>query len=127
MRVIVFVPLLFMAPWALAQLPDPTRPPAGMMAQEAAGSVAAPVESGMQTVIVRRKGKSGAVINGQYVELGGKLGDKRVVRISESEVVLQGEGGREVMRLTPSIEKTPVVKSAARGVAKRRPTGTGEQ
>ncbi|MDZ4253723.1 MAG: hypothetical protein U1A72_14235 [Sulfuritalea sp.] len=117
---------LFVAPWALAQLPDPTRPPAQMMTPDSGGA-AAPVESGMQTVIVRRKGKSGAVINGQYVEVGGKLGDKRVTRISEREVVLQGEGGREVIRLIPSIEKTPVVKPAAEGVARRRPTGIGEQ
>lgn len=126
MRMIVFVPVFFMTPWALAQLPDPTRPPARMMTPEVGGATA-PVESGMQTVIVRRKGKSGAVINGQYVEVGGKLGDKRVIRISESEVVLKGEGGREVIRLIPSIEKTPVVKPAAKGAVRRRPTGTGEQ
>lgn len=126
MRMIVLVAVVFMAPWALAQLPDPTRPPAQMMTSES-GAAAAPVESGMQTVIVRRKGKSGAVINGQYVEVGGKLGDKRVIRISESEVIVQGEGGREVIRLIPSIEKTPVVKPVAKGVARQRPAGTGEQ
>ena len=126
MRMIVFVPVIFMAPWALAQLPDPTRPPFQMMTP-ATGGATAPVEAGMQTVIVRRKGKSGAVINGQYVEVGGKVGDKRVIRISENEVVLQGEGGREVIRLIPSIEKTPVVKPAAKDGVRRRPTGIGEQ
>ena len=91
------------------------------MVTEAAGGVAAAVESGVQTVILRPKGKSAAVINGQYVELGGKLGDKRVTKISESEVVLTGEGGREVIKVTPAIEKVPAKKTAA---AKRRAAGT---
>ena len=105
----------------LAQVPDPTRPPGALMAPETPGGVVAPVESGVQTVIVRPKGKSAAVINGQYVEVGGKLGDKKVVRISESEVVLQGEGGREVMKVTPDIEKQPIRKTAE---TKRRTMGT---
>lgn len=126
MRMIGLLLFLLAAPAAWAQLPDPTRPPAELMATEAGGAAAAPAESGMQTVIVRRKGKSGAVINGQYVEVGGKLGDKRVIKISESEVVLKGEGGREVIRLIPSVAKTPATK-AAKSVARRRPTGIGEQ
>jgi hypothetical protein len=39
-------------------------------------------------------------------------------------VVLQGEGGREIMKVTPDIEKVPVKKKAA---AKRRTTGTTEK
>lgn len=109
---------------ALAQVPDPMRPPAFLIAPDAIGGAAPPAESGVQTVIVRRKGKSSAVINGQYVETGGKLGDKRVLRISENEVVLQGESGREVMKVTPDIEKMPMKKAAA---AKRRTMGSGEK
>jgi len=109
---------------ALAQVPDPTRPAGAAMTPDAAGGVVAPVESGVQTVILRPGGKSAAVINGQYVEVGGKLGDKRVVKISESEIVLTGEGGREVIKVTPSIDKVPTKKTAA---AKRRTTGTLEK
>ena len=69
--------------------------------------------NGVQTVILRRSGKSGAVINGQYVLVGSKIGDKRVLKISETEVVLEGEGGREVIKLTPAIEKVPAKKAAA--------------
>jgi hypothetical protein len=120
---------LLLAGWvavapALAQVPDPTRPAGVLVTPGAAGTVGAavvPVESGVQTVILRPKGKSAAVIGGQYVEVGGKLGDKRVVKITESEVVLQGEGGREIMKVTPDIEKVPVKKKPA---AKRRTTGT---
>lgn len=109
---------------ALAQVPDPTRPAAAVMMTEAAGSGAAPVESGVQTVILRPGGKSVAVVNGQQVAVGGKFGDKRVIKITESEVVLKGESGREVIRVTPDIEKVPVKKTAA---AKRRTTGTTEK
>lgn len=106
---------------ALAQVTDPTRPPGALMAPESSGGAVAPVAGGVQTVIVRPKGKSAAVINGQYVEVGGKLGDKKVVRISESEVVLQGEGGRDVMKVMPDIEKLPIRKTAE---AKQRTMGT---
>ena len=108
---------------ALAQVPDPTRP-AGASAAPETGSVAAPVESGVQTVILRPGGKSAAVINGQYVVVGDKLGNKRVMKISESEVVLKGEGGREVIKVTPAIEKLPTRKTAA---IKRHTTGTSQQ
>jgi hypothetical protein len=109
---------------AFAQVPDPTRPPDALLAPAAEGGVAAPVETGVQTVILRRGGKSGAVINGQYVVVGDKLGDKRVLKISESEVVLEGESGREVIKATPAIEKVPAKKVAA---AKRRPRGSTEK
>ncbi len=108
----------------LAQAPDPTRPAAALMTQDAAGGVGAPAASGVQAVILRRAGKSAAVINGQYVEVGGKLGDKRVLKISESEVVLMGEAGREVLKVTPAIEKVSARKQAA---TKRRTTETTEK
>ena len=108
----------------LAQVPDPTRPAGILLTPEAGAGAAAPVESGVQTVILRPGGKSAAVINGQYVVVGDKLGDKRVLKITESEVVLKGESGREVIKVTPAIEKMPTRKPAA---IKRRTTGTTQQ
>ncbi len=109
---------------ALAQVPDPTRPPGLVLTPEAVAAGAAPLESGVQMVILRHGGrKSAAVINGQYVEVGDRLGDKRVLKISESEIVLQGASGREVIKMTPAIEKMPVRKTAA---IKRRTTGNTE-
>ncbi|MCX7156849.1 MAG: hypothetical protein NTW45_10470 [Rhodocyclales bacterium] len=107
----------------LAQVPDPTRPAGIVAAPDGGEGVAAPVESGVQTVILRPGGKSAAVINGQYVEVGDRLGDKRVLKISESEIVLKGESGREVIKVTPAIEKMPAKKVAA---IKRRKTGNTE-
>lgn len=109
---------------ALAQAPDPTRPAAALISPESGGAAAAPAASGVQAVILRHGGKSGAVVNGQYVEVGGKLGDKRVLKISESEVVLMGAAGREVLKVTPAIDKVPARKKAA---TKRRATETTEK
>jgi len=118
--------LLVLANPALGQVPDPTRPPAALIEPEKGGvaaAAAAAVEGGVQTVILRPGGKSVAVINGQYVAVGDMLGDKRVLKISESEVVLQGGGGREVVKLIPAIEKVPARKATA---AKRPTTGASQ-
>lgn len=106
-----------------AQLPDPTRPAGASMTADGAGG-GVPADSGVQAVVVRHRGKSAAVINGQYVEVGGKLGDKRVLKIGESEVVLLGATGREVIKVIPDVEKQPVRRKAA---AKRRTTETKEK
>lgn len=116
--------LLAVANPASGQVPDPTRPPAAMIVEPERGSAAAAVEHGVQTVVLRSGGKSVAVINGKAVVVGDIVGDKRVLKISESEVVLQGGGGREVIRLIPAIEKVPARKAVA---AKRPTTGASQQ
>jgi len=105
-----------MAAVAWAQVPDPTKPPASETAPAAAGvspGATAPTATGVQAVFIRATGKSGAVINDQYVEVGGKVGDKHVVKISEGEVVLLGAGGREVIRLSPAVTKELPAKADA--------------
>lgn len=102
----------------LAQVPDPTRPAGIVLAPEGGEGRATPPESGVQTVILRHGGrKSAAVINGQYVEVGGMVGDKRVLKITESKVILKGESGREVIKVMPAVEKIP----ARKATAKRQP------
>lgn len=89
---------------ALAEgLPDPTRPPIGIETDAAA--VAAPAASGLQSIIHRPGGKSAAVINGRYVEQGGRVGDATLVRIGEDFVELRSATGRETLYLTPGIGK----------------------
>lgn len=92
---------------------DPTRPPAAMEptpASTGAGTAAGVAASGFQAVILRQGRKPVAVINGQMVELGGKVNDATLVRLSESEAVLQGPSGREVLQLTPAAEKSSNLK-----------------
>lgn len=113
-RTFVFLMISNITAVSLAQVPDPTRP-AGAVPGMEVSTAAGAVERGAQVVIVRSKGqKSAAVVNGQYVEVGGKVDGKRVLKITESGVVLKGDGGREVIRITPAIEKTPTVKPMGR-------------
>jgi MSHA biogenesis protein MshK len=88
-----------------ASLPDPMRPPSSVI-EPAAVAKAGVVGSGLQTVILRKGATPMAVIDGKTVKLGGKVGEARLVKLSESEAVLNGPNGREVLRLTPAVEKT---------------------
>ncbi|MFA6312361.1 MAG: hypothetical protein WCV99_09710 [Sterolibacterium sp.] len=88
-----------------AALPDPTRPPVTSAEPVAAGAESAPPPSGLQTVILGRGQKPMAVINGTMVELGGKVGDATLVKLTESEAVLQGPAGKQVLHLLPGLVK----------------------
>lgn len=104
---------------AAAQAPtaDPTRPPAALDAAAAATAKAVPPAAGLQTIIRRQGAKPVAVINGETVELGGKIGAATLVRLGDAEAVLQGPQGREVLRLTPNAE----VRRPAQGSARSDP------
>jgi MSHA biogenesis protein MshK len=109
---------------AFAQgLTDPTRPPA---ATGTAASEGGEVASGLQTIIRRAGAKPAAVINGQYVELGGRVGESRLVKVGEDSVVLQGPAGKEEMKLLPGIEKKPAVRAKPRKAGKAKAGNTGE-
>jgi len=92
-----------------ASLPDPMRPPtaAGDFAPAAnVSSEGMPATSnGLQTIILGRGRKPMAVINGVTVGLGDKVGEARLVKLSETQAVLQGPGGKETLYLTPGIER----------------------
>lgn len=92
---------LFVSCAALAQSADPTRPAIDTGAAAPAGATA----SGLQSIIQRRSGKPAALINGAVVELGGRVGDARLVKIGDDFVVLRGSLGNETLRLTPDVEK----------------------
>lgn len=123
------------SPPSSATLPDPTRPPASLAVEEskdpASMDIHAGAANGLQTVILRKGRKPVAVINGESVELGGKLGDARLVKVSETEAVLQGENGREVFRLTPGIERKnilpPVVKKSSKHKVSKKIRKTSSQ
>ena len=100
MMLFVLVAAMQAQPLAAAALPDPTAPPA---ASAGAGDAGSP---GIALTAIKRRGAQRiAVIGGQEIAVGGHYQDARVVRISESEVVLRR--GREitVLRLYPHVEK----------------------
>lgn len=100
--------LAWLAGTAAAQLADPTRPAVESVAPDTSSAAATPEASGLQSIIQRKGGKPAALINGAIVELGGKVGDARLVRIGDDFVVLRGPLGDETLRLTPAVEKQPV-------------------
>jgi MSHA biogenesis protein MshK len=96
-------------------LDDPTRPPAGVVGPDGNASTAGSV--GLTSVMLPKKGKAAAVIDGQVVEIGGKVRDARLVRVSETSAVLEGPDGIERLYLTPDVEKKMIV---TKGAAKRQ-------
>lgn len=113
--------LAFVAGPVLAQLGDPMRPPGGTM-DAAALAAGGGAESGVSAIFLRSGAKPAAIVNGTYVEQGSKFGDRRVLKITESDVVLKApDGTREVMKLVPGVQKEPVVlknKSGGKNVAR---------
>ncbi len=103
--------LMLLASGALqAQNADPTRPAIDVGAVTAGGAAPAEAAAGLQSIIQRKHGRPAALINGTVVELGGKVGEARLVKIGDDHVVLRGALGSETLRLTPGIEKKAVRK-----------------
>ena len=91
-------------------LADPTRPPA-IRAETTQAGVAGggPV---LQSVMLSPTRKV-AVISGEMVALGGRYGGARLVRLTETEAVLQNGVERTVLRLHPQVDKKPAGSKAA--------------
>ncbi len=106
-------------------VPDPTRPPTAVIKslENSREATAAPVA--LQSVILRPGARPAAIIAGERVELGGDFGGARLVKVSEQEVVLQGPSGREVLRLTPGVEKKPAQTSPSLRKNKKLPAKEG--
>lgn len=106
--VMIVCGLALVAAMTVAQaqaLSDPTRPPAlleGPAASEAGEHAPA---AGLQSIIRSNCGKPGAIINGEFVTLGGRLGDARLMKVGEDFVTLKSPSGRETLKLIPGVEK----------------------
>ena len=108
--------ILCVSPWSRAAtaqtLSDPTRPPIGLQPTEAGdNTLAAPV---LQSVMISSAART-AIIGGETVKLGGKYGDARVIRITESEVVLRSASGTETLKMYPAVTINPVKPAPAAG------------
>jgi len=90
-------------------LNDPMRPPA----YDAAGGTEAARGSRLQSTLLSH-GRRLAIIDGQTVALGGKIGDATVVDITPTQVVLRRGSETEALQLLPGAEKKASPASAAR-------------
>ena len=108
--IFAFCLLPFASAGAADILQDPTRPPAELSAPQ--GNTGAPVTSGpqLQSVLISAHQRS-AIISGQRVKVGEKLGDARVVMISENEVILKGGSGLQTLKLFPDVGKRLIMRS----------------
>ena len=88
-------------------LHDPTRPAAILFAPQERETIdVGPV---LQSVSFA-SGRRTAIISGQNVRTGSKVGEARVIRISETEVVLKTGNSLQRLKLFPDVEKHSVVK-----------------
>jgi MSHA biogenesis protein MshK len=103
---------------ALAQTNDPTRPPEGLSAanDRDAGDGGGPT---LQSVMISPSGRA-AINSGVTVRLGQKYGDAVLVKVAESEVVLKGVSGTQVLKLHPAVDLGVAVADAPRGKAPRK-------
>lgn len=82
---------------------DPTRPPAALWAPAASEAAPrAPARPQLQSVLVSNGGRRVAVIDGQVVRQGGKVGAAVVVEIRDTAVVLRRGKSLETLKLYPS-------------------------
>lgn len=88
---------------ATENLSDPTRPAVGAGAPPAAMANTGPI---LQSVLIAAGSRS-AIISGQTVRVGDKLGEARVIKIAENEVVLRNGKDLQTLKLFQGIEKQP--------------------
>ena len=90
-------------------LPDPTRPPAGIPAPASGAGTARGVTtyhpSGLHLVIIS-KTRRAAIIDGETVELGQNHGNARLIEVNEDGVVLQRGQRRQVLTLFHGVKIT---------------------
>lgn len=103
---ISFLAILVLNPLHAEDLPDPTRPPAGIFASD--GSVGVRREeianqSGLHSIIISGTRRA-AIIDGQIVELGGEHGHAKLIEVNEGSVVLLRAQGRQVLTLFPGVK-----------------------
>ena len=92
---------------AVHALEDPTRPPMRLPRPASAQPASDLV---LQSVIISEAGRA-ALINGELVQLGGRLGNARLVRVGEAEVELLVGDERRTLALFPGVAKRGSVKA----------------
>ncbi|WP_338761263.1 MSHA biogenesis protein MshK [Massilia sp. METH4] len=94
-----------------AQIADPTQPPPGLAAAAAGAAPPAPPPGPeLQSILVSREpgGRRIAVISGEMVRQGGRVGGATVEQIGTDRVVLRRGKARETLRLYTKPPHTPV-------------------
>ncbi|HJV74994.1 MAG TPA: MSHA biogenesis protein MshK [Noviherbaspirillum sp.] len=90
----------------LAQvLNDPTRPPAATLPDEGANGVASESAAPVLQSILISPSRRQAIISGKTLTVGERVGDAKIVRITENTVILRNGTDLQTLKLFPGIEK----------------------
>jgi MSHA biogenesis protein MshK len=101
-------------------LVDPTLPP-DMPAMTPGVPVARSLMANVQTIKISPNGPV-ALVNGRLVRVGDSIGEARVERITETEVVLHAAGSApEIFKLHPRVDKRPLAAPATRPIGNAPP------
>ncbi|MDR1229255.1 MAG: hypothetical protein LBK55_09645 [Azoarcus sp.] len=84
-------------------LRDPTRP---LGWQEAPAGVSRKEENLRLELVWRRGEKQFATISGVQLGVGEEIEDFRLVKIGDDEVTIENAQGRQILRLTPAVERS---------------------
>lgn len=93
---------------------DPTRPPASFLTPQATAADTAAGGGRLRSVkMTRPRHQSSALIDGQVVRLGEKIGESRLIGLTETSATLKADNGdKEVLYLTPDVTRKVLGKSA---------------
>lgn len=102
LKAVVLSAAAFLGGGAYAQaLPDPTRPPAVLYTPAGSAADSAPQLPQLQSVLVAQ-GRRVAVIDGETYRVGDSYKGKRLVSVTDTEVVLGQGKQRQVLKLFPA-------------------------
>jgi MSHA biogenesis protein MshK len=99
--------LTFSAGSSAQTLIDPTRPPLDLIAAAAGadkGATGTATRPRLESILLS-SARKGAIINGQYVPLGGLYGKSTLVDVTANGVTLETGRKREVLKLYPLLAK----------------------
>ena len=98
-------------------LPDPTRPPAAILASSSGVTEAGEPAGGLvlQSILIAPDRRA-AVISGRSMTVGDAIGGFRLVRVAPTEVMLEGSDGVRTLKLFPDVTKraAPVAETTRR-------------
>ena len=98
---------------------DPTQPP--LAPQRTASGFAAPDSGPVLQSILISQFRTEAIVSGKVVHAGDRVGNARVVKISESEVVLRNENGLQTLKLFPGLVKRTMPTAAVTTFSRNAP------
>lgn len=107
------------APVQAQTLADPTRPAGVAASQPAAHHEQISANAQVQSILISPQRRV-AIVNGESVQAGDMLGDAKVVRITENEVVLRTGSEIRILKMYPGVEKTSVAAAAAKATSKHK-------